>query len=113
MYYDTPEVLEALKHVPPPPTGWAGFKHKYPQLASEAEYMMKYPNGTEIAVWVRGWRRREMHARAVWDADGRLKRGTVVEYSFQDAEDREGTETFREKVSDDFELAGWLMEYGY
>lgn len=97
MYYDTPEVLEALKHVPPP-TGWAGFKYKHPQLASEAEYMMKRPNGIEIAVW---------------DADGRLKRGTVVEYSFQDAEDREGTETFREKVSDDFELADWLMEYGY
>lgn len=112
MYYDTPEVLEALKHVPPPPTGRAGFKHKYPQLAAAAEYAVKGPDGTEITVWVRGWRGREMHARAVWDADGCLKRGTVVEYSFRDAQD-EGTEIFREKVSDDFQLADWLMEYGY
>ena len=112
MYHDTPEVLEALKHVPPPPTGWAGFRHKYPQLAAAAEYTVKSPDGTEIAVRVRGWRGREMHARAVWGADGALKRGTVVEYSFRDAQD-EGKEIFREKVSDDFELADWLMEYGY
>lgn len=112
MYYDAPEVLEALKHVLPPPTGWAGFKHKYPQLATAAEYTVKNADGTEIAVWVRGWRGREMHARAVWGADGTLKRGTVVEYSFRDAQD-EGKEIFREKVSDDFELADWLMEYGY
>ena len=86
MYCDTPEVLEALKHVPPP-TGWAGFKHKYPQLAAATEYTMK-------------------------NTDGRLKRGVVVEYSFRDAED-DGEEIFREKVSDDFALADWLMEYGY
>lgn len=112
MYCDASEVLEALKNMPPPPTGWAGFKHKYPQLAAATEYTTKNTDGTEIAVWVRGWRGREMHARAVWDTDGCLKRGTVVEYSFRDAQD-EGTEIFREKVSDDFELADWLMEYGY
>lgn len=112
MYYDTPEVLERLKHVPAPPTGWAGFKNRWPQLAAVAEYTTKSPDGDETAVWVRGWRGREMHARAVWGADGRLKRGTVVEYSFRDAQD-EGEEIFREKVSDDFELADWLMEYGY
>lgn len=113
MYYDTPEVLEALKHVPPPPTQWAGFKHKYPQLAAAAEYTVRNPGGTEIVVWVRGWRGREMHARAVWGDDGLLKRGTVVEYYFQDAEDREGTEIFREKIASDSDLADWLMEYGY
>lgn len=112
MYYDTPEVLEALKHVPPPPTGWAGFKHKYPQLAAMTEYTTKNSDGTEIAVWVRGWRGREMHARAVWGANGRLKRGTVVEYSFWDARD-EGKDIFREKIASDSDLADWLMEYGY
>ena len=113
MYYDTPEVLERLKHVPAPPAGWAGFKHKYPQLAAATEYATKNADGTEIAVWVRGWRGREMHARAVWDTDGCLKRGTVVEYAFQGADDSEGKEIFRGKISDDFELADWLMEYGY
>lgn len=112
MYYDTPEVLERLKHVPAPPTGWAGFSRTRPQLAAAAEYTTKNIDGTEIAVWIRGWRGREMHARAVWGDDGRLQRGTVVEYTFQDAQD-EGKEIFREKVSDDFELADWLMEYGY
>lgn len=111
MYCDTPEALEALNHVPPPPTGWAGFSHTWPQLAAAAEYTVRNPDGTESAVWVRGWRGREMHARARWDADGRLN-GTVVEYSFRDAED-EGEETFREKVSSDSDMAGWLMEYGY
>ena len=106
MYYDTPEVLEA-------PTGWAGFSHTWPQLAAATEYTTKNTDGTETAVWVRGWRGREMHARAVWGGDGRLKRGTVVEYTFQDAEDREGEEIFREKIASDSDLADWLMEYGY
>lgn len=112
MYYDTPELIEELKNTPPPPTGWVGFSRTWPQLAAATEYVTKNSDGTEIAVWVRGWRRREMHARAVWGDDGRLKRGTVVEYSFRDAQD-EGTEIFREKITDDFELADWLMEYGY
>lgn len=98
MYYDTPEVIEALKHVPPPPNGWAGFKHTYPQLAAMTEYTTKNSDGTEIAVW---------------GADGPLKRGTVVEYTFPDAEDREGEEIFREKIASDSDLADWLMEYGY
>lgn len=112
MYYDAPEVIEALKNTPSPPTGWAGFSRTRPQLAAAAEYTVSNPDGTESAVWVRGWRGREMHARAVWGDDGRLKRGTVVEYAFRDAED-DGEEIFREKVSSDSDLADWLMEYGY
>lgn len=112
MYCDAPQALEALKNVPAPPTGWAGFSRTWPQLAAATEYTTKGTDGTEIAVWVRGWHGREMHARAVWDTDGRLERGTVVEYSFRNAQD-EGKEIFREKIPDDFALADWLMEYGY
>lgn len=113
MYCDAPEVIEALKNTPPPPTGWVGFSRTWPQLAAAAEYTVRNPDGTEIVVWIRGWRGREMHARAVWGGDGRLKRGVVVEYTFQDAEDREGEEIFRDKIASDSDLADWLMEYGY
>lgn len=111
MYCDTPEVIEALKNMPPPPTGWAGFKNTWAELAAEAHSVTRNPDGTESAVWVRGWRGREMHARVVWDADGRLS-GTITEYSFRDAED-DGEEIFREKVSSEFDLGDRLMEYGY
>jgi len=112
MYWDTPEVIEALKNVPPPPTGWAGFKNIWPRLAAAAECTAKNSDGTESAVWVRGWRERELHAHAEWDADGRFS-GSVIEYSFRDAEDREGEVIFREEVTSKFALADWLMEYGY
>ena len=112
MYRDTPQALEALKNVPPPPTGWAGVSRTWPQLAAAAEYTVRNPDGNETAVWVRGWRGREMHAHAEWDSDGRFTRGVVAEYSFRDSED-EGKEIFREEVSSDSDLADWLMEYGY
>lgn len=111
MYCDAPEALEALKNMPPPPTGWAGFSRTWPLLAAAAEYTVRNPNGTEIVVWVRGWRGREMHARAMWDADDRFS-GSVIEYSFRDAED-DGEVIFCEKVASDSDLADWLMEYGY
>ena len=113
MYYDTPEVIEALKNVPPPPTGWDAFKSIWPKLAAAAECATKNTDGTVIAVWVRGWRERELHAHAEWDADGRLERGVVVEYVFRDEEDRGGETVFREEVTSEFELADWFMEYGY
>lgn len=111
MYCDAPEALEALRNTPVPPTGWAGFSRTWPQLATAVEYTVKGADGTERAVWVRGWRGREMHARAIWKADGRLS-GRIVEYAFRDAED-DGQEIFREKISSDSDLADWLMEYGY
>ena len=113
MYYDSPEVIEALKNVPPPPTGWAGFKNSWPGLAADAYGVTKSPDGTESAVWVRGWRGREMHAHAEWNADGGFKRGVVVEYAFRDGKDSAGEEIFREEVTSKFALADWLMEYGY
>lgn len=112
MYHDEPELIEALKNMPAPPRGWAGFKNTWPRLAAEAECVTEGPGSSERATWVRGWRGREMHARARWDADGHFS-GTIIEYSFRDAEDREGTEVFREEVTSKFALADWLMEYGY
>lgn len=112
MYWDTPEVLEALKNVPLPPAKWDGFKNIWSRLAAAAECVTRNPDGTESAVWVRGWRGRELHAKATWDADGRFS-GSVTEYSFRDVEDREGTEVFRKEVTSGFALADWLMEYGY
>lgn len=112
MYYDEPELIETLKNVPPPPAKWAGFKNTWPRLAAAAECVTKAPDGTESAVWVRGWRGHELHAHATWDANGRFS-GSVIEYSFRDAEDHEGEEVFREEVSSRFALADWLMEYGY
>lgn len=113
MYYDTPEVIEALKNVPAPPSGWAGFSSTWPRLAADAYGVMKNPDGTESVVWVRGWRGRELHAHAEWNADGRFERGVVVEYLFRDGKDSAGEEIFREEVSSNSDLADWLMEYGY
>ena len=113
MYYDNPEVTEALRNVPPPPNGWAGFKNTWAKLAAEAYSVMRNPDGTESVVWVRGWRERELHAYAEWDADGRFMRGVVVEYAFRDGEGQGGKTVFRMEVSSEFELADWLMEYGY
>lgn len=113
MYCDTPEVIEALKNMPPPPTGWEWFRRTWPQLATNAYGVTTEPDGSVMAVWVRGWRGRELHAHAEWDADGRLGRGVVVEYAFRDGKDRGGETTFREEVTSEFALADWLMEYGY
>lgn len=113
MYYDTPEVIEALKNVPPPPSGWEWFKRTWATLAADAYGVDKAPDGTVSVVWVRGWRGRELHAHAEWGADGRFKRGVIVEYIFRDGKDSAGETAFREEVSSEFELADWLMEYGY
>lgn len=113
MYCDAPEVIEALKNVPPPPTGWAGFSRTWPQLAASAEYTVGGADGTVSVVWVRGWRGREMHACATWKADGRFERGVVVEYVFRDGKDSAGETSFREEVASSSDLADWLMEYGY
>lgn len=113
MYWDTPEVIEALKNVPLPPAGWAGFSHTWPQLAAEVYSTDKTPDGAESAVWVRGWRGREMHAYAEWGANGRFERGVVVEYAFRNGKDSAGETVFREEVDSEFTLADWLMEYGY
>jgi len=113
MYCDTPEVIEALKNAPPPPTGWAGFSRTWPQPAAGAYGVTKSPDGSVMAVWVQGWRGREMHAHAEWNADGRFERGVVVEYVFRDGKDSAGETSFREEVASEFELADWLMEYGY
>lgn len=113
MYRDTPEVIEALKNVPPPPTGWDAFKSIWPKLAADAYGVTTEPDGSVMAVWVRGWRERELHAHAEWDADGRFTRGVVVEYAFRDGKDSAGETVFREEVTSKFELADWLMEYGY
>ena len=113
MYCDAPEVIEALKNAPPPPTGWAGFSRTRPQLAADAHGVTKSPDGSVMAVWVKGWRGREMHAHAEWNADGRFERGVVVEYVFRDGRDSAGETGFREEAASEFELADRLMEYGY
>lgn len=113
MYYDAPEVIEALKNVPPPPTGWAGFRRTWSQLAADAYDVTESPDSSALVVWVRGWRARELHVHAEWDADGRFTRGVVVEYAFRDGKDSAGETAFREEVTSEFELADWLMEYGY
>ena len=112
MYCDSPEVIEALKNVPAPPTGWAAFKSTWAKLAEEAYSVMRDPDGTESAVWVRGWREREMHAHAEWNTDGRFS-GSIVEYAFRDGKDNAGEEIFRDEISSNSDLADWLMEYGY
>ena len=113
MYYDTPEVIEALKNMPAPLRGWEWFKRTWSRLAADAYGVTKASDGAVTAVWVRGWRGREMHAHAEWDANGHLKRGVVVEYSFRNGEGRGGETIFREEVASEFALADWLMEYGY
>ena len=113
MYYDTPEVLEALKTIPASPTGWEWFRRTWSRLAADAYSVTSDPDGSVMAVWVRGWRGRELHAHAEWGASGRLERGVVVEYAFRDGEDQGGKTVFRMEISSEFELADWLMEYGY
>nr|DAV97429.1 MAG TPA: hypothetical protein [Caudoviricetes sp.] len=113
MYCDTPEVIEVLKNMPPPPTGWEWFRRTWTKLAAETYGMTKYSDGSVLAAWVRGWRGRELHAHAEWGADGRFERGVVVEYAFRDGKDRAGETIFRKEVESEFELADWLMEYGY
>lgn len=113
MYCDTPEVLEALRNVPAPPTGWEWFKRTWAKLAAEAYNVERDPDGAVSVVWVRGWRERELHTYAEWNSNGRLKRGIVVEYDFRDGKDSAGETIFRKEVTSEFDLADWLMEYGY
>ena len=112
MYFDTPEVTEALKNMPAPPTGWEWFKRTWAGLAAEA-YGVDKTHGAVSVVWVRGWRGCELHVCAEWDADGRFTRGVVAEYAFRNGKDNAGEEVFRKEVDSEFALADWLMEYGY
>ena len=111
MYCDSPEVIEALKNMPPPPTGWEWFRRTWAGLAAAA-YGVDKTHGAVSVVWVRGWRGRELHTHATWDAKGHLS-AVISEISFRDGKDSAGERIFRKEVSSEFELADWLMEYGY